>query len=80
MSMTTERRAMIQNVLDQIEPGWVIYKPAGSGYIDELCIFQKPDEYKEARARLPQRWFDDDEQHEIEREIRRALSQAVVNK
>ncbi len=76
--MTTDRRAMIQKVLDQIEPGWVIWDPVRSGDIEGLCIFQKPDEYKEARAYLPRRWFDDDEQHQIQLEIQRAVSQAVV--
>ena len=76
----TDRRPVIQKYLDQIEPGWVIVKPAGPGYVDALCVFQKPDTYKEAKANLPVRWFDDDEQHQIEQAIRWALRSAVVKK
>ncbi len=77
--MSTDRRTLLQDYFDQNEPGWVAVKPA-AGDLDNLCVFQNPDERKEARAWLPQKWFDDNERHLIEREIRRALSQAVAER
>ncbi len=73
----TDRRPIIQKYLP---PGWDIIKPTpdNPGYIDDLCIFQKADGYKEARANLPVRWFDDKEWARIEQEIQRAIKQANI--
>ena len=72
-----DRRPIIEKYL---EPGWVIVKPTPNnpGYIDDHCVFQKPDEHKETQAGLPIRWFTDGEYAKIEQEIRRAINQAYV--
>ncbi len=77
--MLTDRRTWLQEYFDLNEPGWVAVKPAPGDPAD-LCVFQNPGEYKKARARLPQKWFDDNAWHLIEPEIRRALSQAVAER
>lgn len=68
--------ATIQHYLNIIDPGWRILKPQTDGDIDDLCIFQKPAEGKEAHANLPRRWFDAGRFLSIEREIRRAIQAA----
>ena len=74
------RKPIIQHHLDEIEEGWQVIKPAGSGDIDTRCVVQKPSEYKEAYPMLPVRWFDGEEDARIKGELRRALSEAVVKK
>ena len=73
-----DRRPIIQKYLDQIEPGSVIVKPMGPEDIDDLCIFQKPAEYKQSTASLPIKWFDDGRYDLIGREISRAILRSVV--
>jgi len=72
-----DRRPTIEKYLP---PGWVIVQPAPNnpGYIDDQCVFQKPDEYKEATARLPVKWFLDKDCFQIRTEIQRAIEQAEV--
>ncbi len=72
-----ERRDQLPGRLNKIEKGWVVVKPT-RGDINHLCIFQKPDELKEAVANIPQKWFDDGDHDRIDREIRAALGNAVV--
>lgn len=72
-----DRRDQLQEILDEIEKGWVVVKPV-RGDIADLCIFQKPDELKEARATIPQKWFDDGDDDQIKQAVRAALSNAVV--
>ncbi len=75
-----DRRPIIQRHLNEIEEGWHVVKPAGAGDIDIRCVVQKPSEYKEAYPNLPVRWFDDGKDELIKRELRLALSEAVVTK
>ncbi len=75
-----DRNPIIQRHLNEIEEGWHVVKPAGAGDIDVRCAVQKPSEYKEAYPNLPVRWFDDARDELIERELRLALSEAVVTK
>ena len=72
-----DRRDQLQEKLDEIAKGWVVVKPV-RGDINHLCKFQKLDELKEAVANIPQKWFDDGEDDQIERAVRAALSNAVV--
>jgi hypothetical protein len=74
-----DRKPIIQEYVDQIEQGWKVIKPAGSGDIDDECVIQKPSEYLEARPRLPVSWFEDEETTRIEHALRQALRRAKVN-
>jgi hypothetical protein len=79
--MATDRRPILQKLLDQIEPDWIVVEPHSAEDIDDLCIFQKTAEDKEARVNLPVHWFDDIRiMPLIERAIRRAIQEAVVVK
>ena len=75
-----DRNPIIQRHLNEIEEGWHVVKPAGETDIDTRCVVQKSGEYKEAYPNLPVRWFDDGRDDLIQRELRLALSEAVVTK
>ncbi len=72
-----DRRDQLQEILDEIEKGWVVFKPA-RGDVANQCIFQKPDELKEALATIPRKWFDDGDDDRIRQAVRAALGYAVV--
>ena len=67
-----ERRTKIQEILDEMEPGWVVVEPF-KGSVDDRCVIQKPSEGLEVELSLPQKWFDDEELARIKAEIRRAI-------
>ena len=71
------RRERLQDFLNEIEPGWRVYRP-WKGDIDDRCVFQNREELKEACADIPQRLFEDGEDDQIRRLVRRAISSAVV--
>jgi hypothetical protein len=73
-----DRRKRLQEILDGIEKGWVVVEPTAQADESNWCLFQKPDERKEASAGVPRQWFDDGEDDRIMRTIRAALSNAVV--
>ena len=72
-----ERRDWIEAFLKENYPGWVVVRPV-RGEIDDRCVFQNPEKGKEAVVKLPQRWFDNGDHHQIEQEIRRAIGGVVV--
>ena len=72
-----DRRDQLQKILDGIEKGWVVFKPA-RGDVANQCIFQKPDELKEAVATIPRKWFDDGDDDRITQTVRATLGNAVV--
>ncbi len=61
MSRLPNKRETLQVLLDEIEPGWQIKKPSPVDPYDVeyACIFQKPSEYKEATAWIPNTLFQD---------------------
>lgn len=69
------KRQVLEDILQRIEPGWEIAKlsPLDPTDPDYLCIFQKPAEYKEARVEIPTSWFDDRELLKIEQSVRAAI-------
>ena len=71
-----DRRQRLEEILNEIEPGWVVVKPV-LRESDHRCVFQKPDELKEACANIPRRWFDDGEDYRIEQAVRDAIARAV---
>ena len=70
--MTIDRRTKIPEILDKIEPGWVVVEPV-KGELADRCVIQKPSEGREVRVYLPQKWFDDGEAGRIEAGIRWAI-------
>ena len=73
-----DRRKRLQEILDEIEPGWFVIRPTGPGDIVSLCILQKPSDHKEACDDIPQKWFEDGEDHLIRYKVREAISHAIV--
>jgi len=78
LTMKIDKRAILQPILDAIEPGWEIIKPfpEDRADIESLSVFQKPDENKEIKVAIPDYYFYSGEQHRIrpflEQEIRNA--------
>ena len=76
-----DKRAILQPILDDIESGWTIVRPSSLNPKDiEIgCIFQKPDENKEARVRIPNAYFPDaDQRHNIKPLVEVAIRNATV--
>ena len=73
-----DRRKRLQGILDEIEPGWFVVRPTGPGDIVSLCILRKPSDHKEACDEIPQKWFEDGEDHLITQKVREAISNALV--
>ncbi len=74
-----DKRAILQPILDGIEPGWEIVKPTKTDpvNIDALCIFRKPSENKEARAEIVNSYFQDaDQQYKIKTLVETAIKAA----
>ena len=78
MTALPNKREILQPILDRIERGWHIQKPSplAPDDVEELCIFQHPPTYREAKVGIPNSLFQDGaRQHEIEPVVRRALEQ-----
>lgn len=76
-----DKRAILQPILDDIESGWTIVRPSSLNPKDiEIgCFFQKTDENKEARVRIPNAYFQDaDQQHNIKPLVEVAIRNATV--
>jgi hypothetical protein len=74
-----DRRKRLQEELDGIQKGWFIKAPKALADEASLCVFQKPDEGKEARAHIPRTWFEDEGKEDlIKQTVRAALANAKV--
>ena len=79
MTTLPDKRAILQPILDGIEPGWTIVKPSplNPTDIESECIFQKGD--KEARTEIPSTYFRDaDQRHKIKPLVEDAIRNAKV--
>lgn len=76
--MSPSKREILQSILDQEEDLWIIIKPSrlNPSDPDELCVFQSPSQYKEARAKIPTSWFEKRELSKIEQAVKEALQRA----
>ena len=78
LKMEVDKRAILQPILDGIEPGWELIKPLKEDPADleHLSVFQKSDENKVIKVPIPDYYFNFGEQHRIrtflEQEIRYA--------
>ena len=76
-----DKRAILQPILDEIEPGWTIVKPSplNPTDVEEECIFQKRDDHKEAQVGIPNRYFQDaDQRYKIQPHVESAINNAKV--
>ena len=75
------KRVILQPILDEIESGWTIVMPSqlNPKDIEIGCFFQKTDENKEARVRIPNAYFQDaDQRHNIKPLVEVAIRNATV--
>jgi hypothetical protein len=52
MTKHRTKRDILQEMLDEIAPGWIIIKPSADApdSLDDLCRFRKPEERLSAKA------------------------------
>jgi hypothetical protein len=75
-----DKRAILQPILDSIEPGWTIAKPSPHNPtdVDNDCIFIHDATYRRARALIDYRHFKDGNKARIEELVRDALKNAKI--
>jgi hypothetical protein len=76
--MLVNKREILEPMLDNIEPGWWIKKPAPHDPcdVDYTCIFQHTSDYREATVDIKTELFADGKLTEIERFVRVAVANA----
>jgi hypothetical protein len=79
MGTLVNKREVLQSILDKEDDFWIIMKPSRNHPTDpdDLCIFQNPAQYKEARVEIPTRWFMNNEFDKIESTVLDAIEHAV---
>ena len=82
MTALPNKREILENILNEIEPGWWIKKPSPADPYDVeyLCIFQKPSENKEAEAWIPNALFWGNDAAPIKQTVVAAIRNAKVVK
>jgi hypothetical protein len=78
METAASKREILQEILDREDDLWIIMKPSRRNPTDpdELCVFQNPTRWKEARAKIPHAWFTDGEIAKIEAAVADAIARA----
>jgi len=78
MGTAMNRREILQEILDREDDLWIIMKPSRRNPADpdELCVFQNPARWKEARAEIPHGWFLEREMEKIESAVAEAIARA----
>jgi len=78
METAPNRREILQEILDREDDLWIIMKPSRRNPADpdDLCVFQNPARWKEARVEIPHAWFADREVEKIERAVADAIARA----
>jgi hypothetical protein len=77
MGMSYNKRNILQQILDKIEPGWDILKPSSDEDGESRCFFQRTVEigdYRQAEVHIPNAYFAVRDLEEIELRIRSALA------
>jgi hypothetical protein len=78
-TQTSDKRAILQPILDSIESGWSIYKPPANNPtdVDELCIFQHLATHRQAEIEIGNDLFQDPGRRaELVGFVRRAIRNA----
>ena len=78
MASFSKKREILQAILDKEDDLWIIMKPSRNdpGDPEDLCIFQSPRRWKEARVEIPMSWFVNQELDKIENAVLEALEHA----
>jgi hypothetical protein len=78
MVVWPNKREILQSILDEEDDLWIIMKPSRNNPTDpeQLCVFQNPGQWKEARAEIPTSWFLNREFEKIETAVRHAIEHA----
>lgn len=76
----TNKREVIQVVIDEEPEPWIIIKPSRRNPTDpeSLCIFENPSEDTQARAEIPLEWFQNRDLEKIKQTIHQSLRNARV--
>jgi len=74
----SNKRAVLQAILDKEDDLWIIMKPSRNDPADpeDLCIFQSPRRWKEARVEIPMSWVANQELDRIQSAVLEALEHA----
>lgn len=80
MGTLLNKREVLQSILDKEDDFWIIMKPSRNHPTDpdDLCVFQNPAQFKEARAEIPTQWFIDEAFDKIESRVLDAIEHAVL--
>lgn len=75
----TNKRQILQPILDKIEPGWIIKRPSAFNPcdVDYICVFQKPSEYKQAHTDISTKLFEQHDLAAIEKLVRKSIKDAT---
>ena len=78
MATLSNKRAVLQAILDKEDDLWIIMKPSRNDPADpeDLCIFQSPHRWKEARVEIPMSWVANQELDKIQSAVLEALEHA----
>ena len=79
MGTRLNKRDVLRSILDKEDDLWIVMKPSRNHPTDpdDLCIFQNPARYKEARVQIPAQWFMDEAFDKIEPTVMDAIEHAV---
>ena len=80
MGTLPNKREVLQSILDKEDDPWIIMKPSRNDPTDpeDLCVFQNPARWKEARVEIPISWFLNQEFEQIERVVLDAIEHAEL--
>jgi hypothetical protein len=78
MGMLPNKREVLQTIIDKEDGLWIIMKPSRNDPTDpeDLCVFQNPGRWKEARVEIPASWFLNQELEKIESAVLEAIENA----
>jgi hypothetical protein len=78
MGMLPNKREVLQSILDKEYDLWIIMKPSRNDPTDpeDLCVFQNPRRWQEARVEIPMSWFLNPELEKIESAVLDAIEHA----
>lgn len=78
MGVPPNKREVLQTIIDKEDGLWIIMKPSRSDPADpeDLCVFQNPRRWTEARVDIPTSWFMNQEFEKIESAVLDAIENA----
>lgn len=72
------KREILQAIIDEVDEPWIIMKPSRHDPTDpaQLCIFENPAAFTQAKTDIPLAWFQNEEIDKIRNAIYASLRQA----